>query len=359
MRLSLTTERIWSWLASICVILTLVLFSYTIYCVVDNVRLKNRQKGIVQSIQDDIKIDDNTKMATKCGAGALFFGLLSGFFYYETQRKKKERAGIKEELKRDSRVVLQSTEGSLVSEKTHEAQKEELSLSNETTVNQAVAIHIHTESTSQVAVANVAVEQSPEAETVKDQQSEGLKELGKASAETNDIGCPKEETAEPFEERTKASKSDDNKPVVKTEAQKIKENARYAIGSTMDKSFRGPEDCIYNRFWEDVDTIVKNYQKPSGLRALIGKIATFVYRQVNESGQVITFASVPSKKQYMTYAKWVETFFVASGVELKGEVREKDFSSFKLETDAPEMKYLKAGSWEYFEDPEMRKRYLE
>ena len=166
--------------------------------------LEKPSKGIVQSIQDDIKIDDNTKMATKCGAGALFFGLLSGFFYFETQRKKKERAGIKEELKRDSRVVLQSTEGSLVSEETHEAQKEELSLSNETTVNQAVAIHIHTESTSQVAVANVAVEQSPEAESVKDQQSEGLKELGKASAETNDIGCPKEETAEPFEERTKA-----------------------------------------------------------------------------------------------------------------------------------------------------------
>ena len=313
MKLSLTSEKDWSWLASICVILTLVLFSYTIYCVVDNMRLRNSQKGIVQSIQVDIKIDDNREMATKCGAATLFFGLLSGFFYYKMMSKKKEGAGIKVELERDS----------------------------------------------QVAVANVAVEQSPEAETVKDQRSEGLKELEKSSVEINDISHQKEESAETFEERTEACKSDDNKPVVKTEAQKKKENARYAIGSTMDKSFRGPEDCIYNRFWEDVDAIVKNYQKPTGLRALIGKIATFVYRTKNESGQVVTYASVPASKQYIAYTKWIETFFIASGVELKGEIREKDFISFNLDTDSPEMKYLKAGSWEYFKDAEMRKRYLE
>jgi hypothetical protein len=276
-------------------------------------RLRNSQKGIVQSIQVDIKIDDNREMATKCGAATLFFGLLSGFFYYKMMSKKKEGAGIKVELERDS----------------------------------------------QVAVANVAVEQSPEAETVKDQRSEGLKELEKSSVETNDISHQKEESAETFEERTNASRSDDNKPVVKTEAQKKKENARYAIGSTMDKSFRGPEDCIYNRFWEDVDAIVKNYQKPTGLRALIGKIATFVYRTKNESGQVVTYASVPTSKQYIAYTKWIESFFIASGVELKGEIREKDFISFNLDTDAPEMKYLRAGSWEYFKDAEMRKRYLE
>lgn len=164
--MSLTSEKIWSWLASICVILMLVLFSYTIYCVVDNMRLRNSQKGIVQSIQVDIKIDDNREMATKCGAATLFFGLLSGFFHYKMKSKKKEGAGIKVELERDS----------------------------------------------QVAVANVAVEQSPEAETVKDQRSEGLKELENASVETNDIGRPKEEAAETFEERTKASKSDDNVP---------------------------------------------------------------------------------------------------------------------------------------------------
>lgn len=359
MKLSLSAERIWSWLASIGVILTIVLFSYTVYCVAGNLYLRHKQKGIVQSIQYDMKIDDNRERATKTGAGTLFFGLISVFFYYEAQRKKKERAGIKEVQGRDSSVLLQSTEESIVSEATHEAQKEEQSLVSETTVNQAVAIHIHTESTSQVAVANIAVEQSPEAETVKNQRREGLKEPEKAPAETNNIGLQKEKTAETVEERTEASQSDDNKPVVKKEAQKKKENARYAIGSTMDNSFRGPEDCIYNRFWEDVDTIVKNYQKPIGLRALIGKIATFVYRHVNESGQVITFASDPSKKQYMAYATWIRTFFIASGMEIKGEIKEKDFMSFNLDTDAPEMKYLKAESWISFEDPEKRKKYLE
>ena len=346
MKTSLSSEKNWLWLASICVILTFVLFSYTIYCIADNMRLRNSQKGIVQSIQVDIKIDDNREMATKSGAGALFFGLLSGFFYFKTIRKKKE------ELKRDSQVVLQSKEGTLVGEETHEAQKEELYIANETTVNQALARHIHTESMSQVAVANVAVEQSPDKGSMKDQREEELKDLEKtpAPAETNDVGHQNKEAEESFEGGTQ---------VLKTEKQKKMKNARYTIRTTMDNDFCGPENCIYNRFWEDVDTIVKNYQKPTGLRALIGKIATFVYRTKNESDQYVTYASVPSSKQSMGYTKWIKTFFIASGVELKGKIREKDFMSFNLDTDAPEMKYLKAGSWEYFKDAEMRKRYLE
>lgn len=312
-----------------------------------NVDRLREKYAIIHSFDADEEIEEETEKEQKNEKTAKLCEKLFGIFLVSALC-----LHLYHRFKRRNNIEIQSLF-------TGEEEKEALSLANEITLNQAVAVHVHTEATSQVTVENIAVEQSPEVETVKDQRNEGLKELEKASAETNDSDHQKEEATETFEERTKASKSDDNKPVVKTEAQKKQENARYAIGSTMDVRFRGPEDCIYKRFWGDIDIIVKNYQKPTGLRALIGKIATFVYRHKNESGQVITFASDTSNEKFMTYAKWVETFFIASGVELKGEVREKDFSSFKLETDAPEMKYLKAGSWEYFEDPEMRKRYLE
>lgn len=365
MKLSLTTERIWSWLASICVILTLVLFSYTIYCVVDNVRLKNRQKGIVQSIQDDIKIDDNTKMVTKCGAGALFFGLLSGFFYYETQRKKKERAGIKEELKRDSRVVLQSTEGSLVSEETHEAQKEELSLSNETTVNQAVAIHIHTESTSQVAVANVAVEQSPEAETVKDQRSEGLKELEKASVETNDIGRPKEEAAETFEERTKASKSDDNVPKESRdqdqEANSQDVSMKYmeylAIRRVLDKDFCGDDDVVFHHLCDDTVTIITTYSPPEKRFKRVCEVATSLYYDENKDHKTAVDVS-----KAPVFADWLILFLKSFGyseeqLPKKQNIRKSNYSPRKLIESTP-MYYLDADSWDDFKDAEKLRHYL-
>lgn len=312
-----------------------------------NVDRLTEKYAIIHSFDADEKIETETEKEQKNEKAAKLCEKLFGIFLVSALC-----LHLYHRFKRRNNVESQS----LV---TGEGEKEALSLANEITVNQAVAIDIHTESTSQVAVANIAVEQSPETETVNNQRSERMKELEKAPAETNDIGHQKEEISETFEERTKACKSDDNKPVVKTEAQKKMENARYAIGSTMDKSFRGPEDCIYNRFWEDVDAIVKHYPKPTGRRALIGKIATFVYRTKNESGQVITYASDPKSKHNMSYAKWIKTFFIASGVELKGKIREKDFMSFNLDTDAPEMKYLKAGSWEYFKDAEMRKRYLE
>ena len=351
-----------SWLASMCVILTIGLFSYTVYCIGDNLYLRHKQKGIVQSIHYDIKIDDNGKRAAKTGVGTLFFGLLSGFFYYETQRKKKERAGIKEKQERDSPVLLQSAEKSLVSEKTQEAQKKEMSLANETTVNQAVAIHIHNESTSQVAVANIAVEQSPipDVETTKGQREEIPNKPDKAPGEI-DTELQRGAMSDSSEGRPHEYISAQNPSVWKTKEQITRDNARVTIRSRMDNDFCGPQDCIYNRFWVDVDALIKDWPKQKkGLQTRIGQIASLLYNHKNESGQVISHAyNTEYAKYYMSYTKWVKTFFIACGVTPPKNIRAKDFKPIDLETEIPQMKYLRAGSWKYFSDSERIKKYLE
>lgn len=186
-------------------------------------------------------------------------------------------------------------------------------------------------------------------------------ELPKTPLDANEIVIPQDAqvsdgSVEADINSVEGASVEENKVDKRQKEQKL---ARYTIRSRMNNDFCGPEDCIYNRFWEDVDEIVRNYQKPTGLRALLGGIASFVYRADDESHHLVSFASDTTKKEYMSYQMWIATFFRAAGVELKGEYRESDFVSFDIDTDAPQMRYFKVDSWARFKDPEYCKKYLE
>lgn len=331
-----------------------VILSVTFHYAADNNRGNvdrlNEKYAIIHSFDADEEIEEETEKEQQNEKAAKLCEKLFGIFLVSALCLL-----LYHRFKRRNNIETQSRV-------TGEEEKEALSLANEITVNQAVAVHVHTEATSQVAVADIAVEQSPKPETeaTKGQREERPNKPNKAPEEAHDAEIQNGSIMDFSKGRPHFYDSAQNSPIMKTKEQKTRDNARDIIRSRMNNDFCGPQDCIYNRFWVDVEELIKDWPKKRGLKTRIGQIATLLYYQKNESGEVYAYVSDPRiRLKYMSYAKWVKTFFIACGVTPPNTIRNKEFKPIDLATEIPQMKYLRAGSWKYFSDSERIKKYLD
>lgn len=312
-----------------------------------NVDRLNEKYAIIHSFDADEEIEEETEKEQQNEKAAKLCEKLFGIFLVSALCLL-----LYHRFKRRNNIETQSRV-------TGEEEKEALSLANEITVNQAEAMHVHIEATSQVA------EQSPEAETVKDQRSEGLKEREKASVETNDIGRPKEEAAETFEERTKASKSDDNVPKESRdqdqEANSQDVSMKYmeylAIKRFLDKEFCGEDDVVFHHLCDDTETIRTTYSPPEKRFQRVCEVATSLYYDENNDHKTAVDVS-----KAPVFADWFILFLKSFGyseeqLPKRKNIRKSNYSPRKLIEGTP-MYYLDAGSWDDFKDTEKLSRYL-
>ena len=337
MKSNLTTEKIMSWLASICVILTIGLISYTVYCIGDNLYLRHKQKGIVQSIQYDMRIDDNSERAKITGMGTLFFGLLSGFLYYKKRRSQKDRAGVKGKLEIQPPVLNMAKDESSEIKRTDYDQKETSVI--ESPVSTPIinsAINAHTEAV-------------PVAETVD--ESELKRETDNNAGETKDVQsntiC---ESGESDSFRAIEPHKESGTIVLPNEA-----DSRYIMHSYLRKSFCGLNDIIFNKLCVDVNYIKDNVK---GAKSRIGEIATVLYYGIKGE----TESAIEKKDEYsliVSYSNWMRLFFKAFDLDLNDKtIKRSDYEPFYLREGMPPMKYLKAKCWSEFMEQERLTEYL-
>lgn len=240
-------------------------------------------------------------------------------------------------------------------------------------LNQALAVHVHTNLESQVSVTNTEVEYSPVNVTIIEQEDEELNEPDKAPIKDNNDDVQQEVVTETGTDGTDESNTVTDQPVeeaghskslgaeesLKTRDanQQQEKDLRFIMRSYMWEKFRGPKDVIFNKLCEDVDC-VRNIFKSRGAKQRLGEIATVLYHGMQDQIQIKSVIIVKDGAKIVSYSEWMKIFFEAFGFEQNANIKKDGYDEFRLHRGMPAMKYLFARNWDDFFDSEKLKEYL-